>query len=158
MSKYCTHCGNEVNENAVICVKCGCAIKPDNANNTSQVYSPGVVAKLSQRLTTNAVIWLVIAGLQILAGLAINWFLLIVGALNLASGIGCIKFSKKISTQPTGIIKEFKPLTGPIITLIYNLIFGGIIGIIGSIYYLIAIRGFVVENENEFVRIESECQ
>ncbi|MBO7149131.1 MAG: zinc ribbon domain-containing protein [Clostridia bacterium] len=30
MPKYCTHCGNEVNENAVVCVKCGCSIKPVN--------------------------------------------------------------------------------------------------------------------------------
>ena len=24
--KYCTHCGKEVNENAVICVNCGCSL------------------------------------------------------------------------------------------------------------------------------------
>lgn len=26
MSKFCSHCGKEVNENAVVCVNCGCAI------------------------------------------------------------------------------------------------------------------------------------
>ncbi len=26
--KYCTHCGKEVNESAVICMNCGCAVKP----------------------------------------------------------------------------------------------------------------------------------
>ena len=26
MSKFCTYCGNEVNDNAVVCVKCGCQI------------------------------------------------------------------------------------------------------------------------------------
>ncbi len=26
MAKYCTHCGSEINENAVVCIKCGCAI------------------------------------------------------------------------------------------------------------------------------------
>lgn len=25
--KYCQHCGAEVNENAVVCVKCGCSIQ-----------------------------------------------------------------------------------------------------------------------------------
>lgn len=30
MARYCTHCGNEVNENAVVCVKCGCSTKPAN--------------------------------------------------------------------------------------------------------------------------------
>jgi len=24
--KYCQHCGSEVNENAVVCVKCGCQL------------------------------------------------------------------------------------------------------------------------------------
>ncbi|MBE6543818.1 MAG: zinc-ribbon domain-containing protein [Ruminococcaceae bacterium] len=35
MAKYCTHCGNPVNENAVICLKCGCEIKDsvNEANN-----------------------------------------------------------------------------------------------------------------------------
>ncbi len=27
---FCKHCGKEVNENAVICVHCGCALKNDN--------------------------------------------------------------------------------------------------------------------------------
>ncbi len=28
--RYCPTCGSEVNENAVICVKCGCALAPQN--------------------------------------------------------------------------------------------------------------------------------
>lgn len=28
---YCKHCGNEVNDNAVICVKCGCSLKDEPA-------------------------------------------------------------------------------------------------------------------------------
>lgn len=26
--KYCSNCGAEVNENAVVCIKCGCALSP----------------------------------------------------------------------------------------------------------------------------------
>ncbi len=26
--KYCSNCGTEINENAVVCVKCGCATQP----------------------------------------------------------------------------------------------------------------------------------
>ena len=26
MPKFCTHCGNEVNENSVVCIQCGCVI------------------------------------------------------------------------------------------------------------------------------------
>lgn len=31
MSKYCRECGNEINEKAVICPKCGCATGVNNA-------------------------------------------------------------------------------------------------------------------------------
>ena len=33
MAKYCSHCGREVNENAVVCINCGCAIQQE-ANNS----------------------------------------------------------------------------------------------------------------------------
>ena len=32
MAKYCTHCGNEVNEDAVICIHCGCEIPKSELN------------------------------------------------------------------------------------------------------------------------------
>ena len=47
-----------------------------------------------------------------------------------------------------------KPLTGPIITLIYNLLIGGVIGVAGSIYYFAAVRGYVMENEQAFLELE----
>ena len=28
--KFCQNCGAEINENAVVCVKCGCSINPAN--------------------------------------------------------------------------------------------------------------------------------
>lgn len=45
--KYCKHCGAEVNENAVLCVKCGCSIAENNDNGASGVSDKkGVVALL----------------------------------------------------------------------------------------------------------------
>ncbi len=35
--KYCQHCGAEVNDNAVVCVKCGCSIQPANNAQATQV-------------------------------------------------------------------------------------------------------------------------
>ena len=29
MARYCTHCGKEINEEAVMCVHCGCSTKPE---------------------------------------------------------------------------------------------------------------------------------
>ena len=34
MAKYCSNCGKEVNENAVICVNCGCSLE-NTSNNQS---------------------------------------------------------------------------------------------------------------------------
>ena len=27
MAKFCTHCGNEISDNAIVCMKCGCEVK-----------------------------------------------------------------------------------------------------------------------------------
>lgn len=36
MAKFCSNCGKEVNDNAVICVNCGCSLdKQNNANSTN---------------------------------------------------------------------------------------------------------------------------
>ena len=88
-------------------------------------------------------------------GIAGNWIILIVGVLNLISSIQDINYSKSFPANPVGIVSKVKPLTGPIITLIYNLIIGGVIGVAGSIYYFVAVRGYVVENEQAFLEIEN---
>lgn len=31
MAKFCTHCGNEVNEDADVCIKCGCWVKKNTS-------------------------------------------------------------------------------------------------------------------------------
>lgn len=45
MAKFCSNCGKEVNENAVICVNCGCSLENNSSvnvtiNNGSNVDSP----------------------------------------------------------------------------------------------------------------------
>jgi len=42
----------------------------------------------------------------------------------------------------------------PIFTLVYNVLVGGVIGVVGSIYYFVALRGFVMENKTSFAEIE----
>lgn len=34
---YCTNCGAEINDNAVVCVKCGCSVSNSNSNNNQKV-------------------------------------------------------------------------------------------------------------------------
>ena len=37
MAKYCSNCGKEVNENAVICVNCGCSLEGTSNNQSVNV-------------------------------------------------------------------------------------------------------------------------
>ena len=36
---YCSHCGNEVNDEAEICVKCGCRVRPTKQTNNDDASS-----------------------------------------------------------------------------------------------------------------------
>ena len=156
--KYCTHCGKELLDEAVICVGCGCAVSVQSTQAViaSPAEGKALLNTLSQRLNTNGIIWLVIGILQVLGGIYLNWFLLIVGVLNIISSIQDMSYSKTLIEKPTGIVAKFEPLTGPIITLIYNLVIGGVIGVIGSIYYFVAIRNYVMENKQFFASLDAE--
>ena len=149
---YCQTCGTELMDEAVICVGCGCSV----STSQTQLRQDGdmLLRTLSQRLNTNGIIWLVIGILQILGGIFINWFLLIVGVLNIVSSIQDMKYSKTVLEKPDGIVDKFEPIAGPVITLVYNLVIGGIIGVVGSIYYFIAIRNYVMENKQFFASLD----
>ena len=152
--KYCTHCGKELVDDAVICIGCGCAVAGATPPKAKAPTPTDLLNTLSERVKTNGIIWLVIGILQIILGIFVNWYLLIVGALNIITSVQDMNFSKKVLDNPEGIVEKFTPLTGPIITLIYNLIFGGLIGVVGSIYYFVGIRSFVMENKTAFYQME----
>lgn len=150
--KYCTYCGNELHDEAVVCPSCGCPVE----GSIKTPASDKLLRELSGKVKTNGVIWICIAGVQILLGIFALWYLLIVGVLNLISGISSISYSSEVLKRPCGIVKKFEPLAGPIVVLIYNLIFGGVIGVVGSVYYLVAIRNFVVVNREAFDSYENK--
>ena len=154
MGNFCTRCGKELNYNARFCANCG-----NDLSGTSNINNAkGLLKQLSDRYLTNGIIWIVVAAIQIIIGITINWVCLIVGVLNLISGIQNINFSKSMLANPNGIIDKVRPLAGAIIVLIYNVIFGGVLGVAGSIYYLVGIRSFALSNENEFRALETNSQ
>ena len=155
---YCSKCGKEIVQNAAFCVGCGCAVGSQNTQTTNNMSFDGatLLNSLSQRLNTNGIIWLVIGILQIIGGIFFNWFLLIVGVLNIISSVQDMQYSKTLLENPNGIIAKFEPIVAPIITLVYNLIIGGVIGVIGSIYYFVAIRNYVMENKQFFASLDSK--
>jgi len=160
--KYCQYCGTQLIDDAKFCSNCG--------KNTAQIFhgekqysetmqsnnQQKILNTLSSRLKTNGIIWLIIAGIQIIVGLFGAWFVLIVGVLNIVSAVTDIKNRERILTNQNGIVKAYQPITNAIITLIYNIVIGGLIGVLGSIYYLVFVRGFVMENKNQFLEMENE--
>ena len=76
--------------------------------------------------------------------------------LNIISSVQDMQYSKTLLENPTGIVAKFEPIVGPIITLVYNLIIGGVIGVVGSIYYFVAIRNYVMENKQFFASLDAE--
>jgi hypothetical protein len=153
--KYCTKCGRELFDEAVLCPGCGCTI---GVNPVSPVVSRDpLLLKLSERLKINGIIWIIIAVIQIMIGVLGAWFTLLVGVLNIVSAVKDLNYSKTVLENPTGIIGTFEPVTSPIITLGYNLLIGGVIGAVGSVYYFVALRGFVMENKTAFQAIENSA-
>ncbi len=159
MAKFCSNCGNEVHENAVVCIKCGCAIPQTDASKQFASQKKSILDVVSQRIQINGIIWLAVGALQIILGFLNiwdNWFLLLVGAINVVYGVADFKYSKDCLVRPVGIVKQAKPLARTVIVLVYNLLIGAIIGIAGSIYYLVAVRAYILENEREFLEIEQQ--
>ena len=160
--KYCQYCGTQLVDDAKFCSHCGKETSQPSqktTTNTESVNHPNIqkelVNKLSSRLKTNGIIWLVVAILQIIIGLVVAWFTLIVGVLNIISAVNDIKNSKRILSNQNGIVKTYEPITNPIIALVYNILIGGVFGVLGSIYYLICVRGFVMENKDQFLAMET---
>lgn len=158
--KYCTYCGEKLFDEAVVCPNCGCPVDRQNVPTTNSMSPDGGVLlnTLSQRININGIIWFVIGVLQILGGVFINWVLLVVGVLNIISAVQDMQYSKTLFEKPSGTVAKFESLTGPVITLLYNLVVGGVVGVAGSIYYFLAIRNYVMENKLFFAGFDTEGQ
>ena len=155
--KFCTKCGAQLTDDAAFCCQCGhtTGSQPSQAAAVSPADRQRLLSTLSQRVNTNAIIWLVIGILQVVGGIFFSMFLLVVGVLNIISSIQDMQYSKSIAENPKGIIAQFEPLVRPIITLVYNLVIGGVIGVVGSIYYFVAIRSYVMENRDAFASFDN---
>ncbi|MBE7020948.1 MAG: zinc-ribbon domain-containing protein [Ruminococcaceae bacterium] len=162
--KYCQYCRAQLVDDAKFCSYCGketsCQSQQSTTNGETVNRSfnqEELVNKLSSRLQTNGIIWIVVAIIQLIIGLGGYWVALIVGVLNLISAVTDIKNSKLILSNQNGIVKAYESLTNPIIALVYNIVIGGVIGVLGSIYYLIFVRGFIMENKIQFLTMETDA-
>ena len=105
MANFCTHCGNEVSENAVVCIKCGCAV--NGAKVTKSSYAD------SNKKTSVSLILGII-------GIVSAWLFALIG--HITSVIGIILGIKEYN--------ETKNMTGLTLSIIGEVcsIFSSIIG------------------------------
>lgn len=161
--KYCQFCGAEMGDQAAFCKQCGkkaaAASGPAQGSyqSSTRTTNPQILNVLSSRLKTNGTIWIIIGIIQILIGICGTIVPLIVGILNIVSAIKDMNKGNEILTNPKGIVAAYEPMTMPIIVLVYNLLVGGVIGVAGSIYYFVAVRGYIMEHKNEFIDLENEA-
>ena len=142
----------------------------------NQPYYPpqkNIVEQLSGKVRTDAIIWTVIACIQYIFGLILiiqnsgmydsdetsafvmGILMILVAIFNTIISTANFKYSREVLQNPAGIVNRFMPVGSLIATLIYNIFFGGIIGIAGSIYAF-TIRSFVLTNEAQFIQIEQQ--
>ena len=159
--KFCQYCGTPLVDDANYCSFCG-KETPQPFEKTSTNKEQNLVKTLSSRLETLGVIWLVIAIIQIIMGVFGiimgvfgTWFTLIVGVLNIIYALTVLERSKRILLNQNGLVKIYSPITGYITTLVYNVLLGGVIGVVGSIYDFIFVRGFVMKNKDKFLAMET---
>lgn len=136
-------------DEAVMCVHCGTMQEEYYAKERQE--SQELLKSLSSRLKINGIIWLVVGILQALSGVFI-----LTAIWNIVNAINDFNFSGKVLREPYNLVERYKPAGGAVLVLIWNIIFGGIVGIAGSIYYFIGIRGFVLENQDYFNSLNEE--
>jgi len=101
---------------------------------------------LSAREKIAAIIWLIIGICQCLSCVFI-----ISGAWNIYASITRFKQAKLVLTPWPGIVNNYdKWISSIIYGIVINVLFGGLIGVAGSIYDLVAIRGYVLSNKAVF--------
>lgn len=174
---FCPNCGTKFADDSKFCSNCGFQRNPSNNRSINISNYQGnarksIIEELSGRVRINGIIWICVGTLQIILGLwnisaAIYFYnfwvnsiiLCVIGGLNLFAAYKDLKYSKEILRNPQGILKKYSPLTGAIITLVWNCVVAiwgilGVVGVVGSIYYLVGVRGFVMENKEEFGKCE----
>ena len=140
--KFCKTCGYGMGEELAVCTNC------NSEMNEANTLSDEKLKKLSKHIKIESIIWLVIGICQCMC--IISPLTVIVGVLNIISAAKGFKWSKNVFHYRVGLVDFYKPFVSPIITLLYNLIFGAVVGVAGSIYYFVAIRGFVMKNQDYF--------
>ena len=100
---------------------------------------------LAEKEKLSFIIWLIIGIFQCLSVVTI-----IAGAWNIYMAIQTYNFTKELERCPRGVFARYEgQMNSLIISLVLNLIFGGVIGVVGTIYDYFT-RDYVMKNMEFF--------
>lgn len=169
---YCTNCGKQIEDSALFCSGCGTrtanSTERQGANTYQQSYYSAFTKTptqiLASRENASAIVWTVIASLQGLIGLCTVLGLSLLGNfLGLPLGLGGLftlalaayngygaycsfQRVKRVQARQRGIVAEYdKMLTGSIIFIVLNALFGAVIGVAGAVFDLFN-RNYALNN------------
>lgn len=172
---FCSKCGKEISDGTSFCPHCGHLQTGGVKPKVSAAPTQNILTGLASKIKMEAYAWIGVAVIQVIigiynisVGLDLNsWGLdgstniiagivvMAVAAMNGYTSYKDINYSKEIFNNPVGIVAKYKPINSVIITLVYNLVLGGVIGVVGSIFGFIT-RNYVIVNEQEFLALETE--
>lgn len=118
------------------------------ANNTHKQLAK----TLSEREQLSAILWLIIGIIQVISCAGV-----VCGVWNIYCAYCRFKQSKAVLTPYPGLVQSYdKWMTNIIISIVINVILGGVIGVAAAIFDMIGIRGYVLENKQAFEEMEAD--
>ncbi len=177
-SPFCPHCGKAIGSLWQNGASSDGAASAFTAPSSTEPSLPEIDDKEKKALLITlgykervlGTLWIVVGTLQVLVGAAIA--ILIAGAggggfailgcvfiglgiWNLMIGSGWVSNARKIRNVPVGIVARDAPMAKAILNLALN-VYLGTVGVIASLYYLLNVRRFVMQNAAAFLRIEKD--
>lgn len=145
---FCPDCGNKLIENAAYCSACGAPVK--GAIRQPMTDIDDCIKKLSLKEQIAGIVWIVVGVFQIIIGYIGSFIVLLLGAVNIITGITRLKQSQKVQTPYSGMVDEYrKKWKSLVVDLILNLLMGGVVGLTCMIATLCDVntRKYVLKNE-----------
>ena len=160
---YCSNCGKQIDDSAMFCPECGARTANGTQRQGAytyqqRYYTPYIktpTQTLADRERASAIVWTVVAclqgaigiltvgGLSLLGnfiGIPLGWSGLFILALAAYNGYGAYcshQRVKRVLARQRGIVWEYdKMLTGSIVFIVLNALFGAVIGIAGAVFDL----------------------
>lgn len=148
---FCCHCGTKLTGEPRFCSACGRELYRESA---VQRYEDAhnqigdVLSQISDKERTAGIIWAVVAFIQVVAGLFVNWAILLLGIYNTIAAISRFRQSKKVlEPYPTLVQNYEKSIVWIVIFFIANFLGGAIIGSIGAVFDYMT-RQYVLKNRH----------